>query len=197
MLVEVVFVIISLMATSWLAGLWSLPVGARIAYYPSLLYGVLKTSEKRQWYNRVDERIVLGALPFHKTAAELVEKENIGGVISLNESYEMRILCPTEKEWNELGVEQLHIPTVDFNNAPSVENIKKSMKFIEHLDVEKSIYVHCKAGRSRSATVVVCYLMHFKSMNVAEAIECIKSKRPHVVLADKHITRIHEFAKRI
>ena len=31
------------------------------------------------------------------------------------------------------------------------------MKFID--DVGPSVYVHCKAGRTRSATLVGCYLM--------------------------------------
>ena len=56
------------MATSWLAMVYSHPIGARLAYYPSLLYGVLRASPNRQWYNRIDDRIILGALPFHKTA---------------------------------------------------------------------------------------------------------------------------------
>ena len=57
-----------IMATSWLAMVYSHPIGAMLAYYPSLLYGVLRASPNRQWYNRIDDRIILGALPFHKTA---------------------------------------------------------------------------------------------------------------------------------
>ena len=148
-----------IMATSWLAMVYSHPIGARLAYYPSLLYGLLRASPNRQWYNRIDDRIILGALPSHKTAHELIQNENIATVISLNESYEMRFLCPSKEKWRSFGIKQLHIPTVDCNNAPSLKNIKESMEIINEIDMSKSIYVHCKAGRSCSATVAVCYLI--------------------------------------
>lgn len=189
----VVFFYSVIMATSWLAVVYSHPIGARLAYYPSLLYGVLRANPNRQWYNRIDDRIILGALPFHKTAHELIQNENIGAVISLNESYEMRFLCPSKQKWKSLGIRQLHIPTVDYNNAPSLENIKKSMEFVNEIDTSKSIYVHCKAGRSRSATVVVCYLIKYYKMSITEAMDFVRNKRPHIVLANKHVTRINEF----
>ena len=34
------------------------------------------------------------------------------------------------------------------------------MEFIEEMNVnENSVYVHCKAGRGRSTTLVACYLI--------------------------------------
>ena len=71
----------------------------------------------------------------------------------------MRFLCPSKEKWRSFGFKQLHVPTVDYNNGPSLKNIKKSMEIINEIDMSKSIYVHCKAGRSCSATVVVCYLI--------------------------------------
>ena len=65
------------------------------------------------------------------------------------------------KEWSEAGVEQLHIPTPDLVAAPSLPSLKEAVKFIHcHGNKGGSVYVHCKAGRTRSATVVACYLMN-------------------------------------
>ena len=64
------------------------------------------------------------------------------------------------QEWAEWGVMQLHLATVDFNNAPSQEMLRRGVAFIEKMNKnESSVYVHCKAGRGRSTTLVACYLM--------------------------------------
>ena len=37
----------------------------KLAFYPTLFYDVVMTKvSKRHWYNRVDETVLLGALPF-------------------------------------------------------------------------------------------------------------------------------------
>lgn len=183
------------MANSWVSSLVSHPIGARFVYYPTLLYGILRETQGRHWYNRIDNKVLLGALPLYKKAKEIVEKENVGGVITLNENYETRFLCPTTEEWNSMNVRHLRIPTVDFNNAPTLGQIHEAIAFIDEIEPSKSIYVHCKAGRSRSSVVVISYLMAKHTQNVDSSIEMVKEKRPHIVLASEHIKRLKEFSK--
>lgn len=181
------------MATSWLSPLWSHPIGARILYYPTLLFGITKTSGDRRWYDRIDDKVILGALPFRSTAKKLVATENVTRVVTLNESYETRCICPTENEWNLMGVEQICFPTVDYNNAPTMKQIKTSIKFIKEVENGTSVYVHCKAGRSRSATVVLCYLISQYDMNATTAFDFVKSKRPHIVLGQAQTNQVDNF----
>ena len=55
---------------------------------------------------------------------------------------------------------QLRIPTLDFDAAPSVEEIEEGVAFIKSFkEKNESVYIHCKAGRGRSALLVVCYLI--------------------------------------
>ena len=42
------------------------------------------------------------------------------------------------------------------------------------------IFVHCKAGKSRSATVVVAYLILFEGMKQRDAYDYVKNLRPEV-----------------
>lgn len=45
-----------------------------IAFYPSLAYNLARNylqPQRWQWYNRVDENLVLGALPFQSMVKEL------------------------------------------------------------------------------------------------------------------------------
>ncbi len=38
---------------------------ARVAFYPTLMYNVfMEKFSSRQWYTRMDDTVILGALPF-------------------------------------------------------------------------------------------------------------------------------------
>lgn len=64
------------------------------------------------------------------------------------------------------------------------ENIKcffdSAGKFIADNLKRHNVLVHCKAGVSRSATVVASYLMSSRAMTAAEALDLLRSKRPIV-----------------
>lgn len=182
------------MTTSFLWPVLSSPVGARIAFYPSLIYGWLVHGKQRRWYDHIDSGLILGGLPLHGVAKQLLMVEKVKAVLSINEDYENRFITPTENEWREMGISRMQIPTVDYNNAPSVDQIVVAVNFIiEHRKLMHAVYVHCKAGRSRSATVVICYLMKTKSLTMDAAVKLVKSRRPHIILGSAHIARISEF----
>jgi atypical dual specificity phosphatase len=42
------------------------------------------------------------------------------------------------------------------------------------------VYVHCKAGRARSATVVICWLVKYRGMTLNQAQQHLLRCRPHV-----------------
>ena len=93
-----------------------------------------------------------------------------GRGVLISESYGYIQHCSlflfTGQEWAEWGVTQLQLATIDFNNAPSQEMLWKGVGFIEKMDKNKnSVYVHCKAGRGRSTTLVACYLMKVEAIH--------------------------------
>lgn len=64
------------------------------------------------------------------------------------------------QEWHAAGVEQLRLSTVDLTGVPSLENLHRGVEFaLKYREQGSSVYVHCKAGRSRSATLVAAYLI--------------------------------------
>lgn len=64
------------------------------------------------------------------------------------------------QEWKHLGVDYIRFNVIDMFEAPSQEMLQEGVQFINNtLDKGGNVYVHCKAGRSRSATLVGCYLM--------------------------------------
>ncbi|KAL8600296.1 hypothetical protein ACOMHN_060914 [Nucella lapillus] len=170
-------------------------VFARVAFYPTLFYTYVMTLvSSRQWYSRVDQWVVVGGLPIRRVARQLVAEENVKGVVSLTQDFETKDLTPTEEEWREMGVEQLKLSTVDFTGTPSQDKIRLAVAFImRHRHANHSVYVHCKAGRTRSVTVVACYLIQANGWTPEQAVEFVKSRRPHIWLREKQLKSIATF----
>jgi atypical dual specificity phosphatase len=78
------------------------------------------------------------------------------------------------------------VPTVDFTEM-RLEDIEKGVEFVQrHLDQGGHVYIHCKAGRARSATIAVCWLVEAQGITPEEAQAKILLARPH---ANPHIFR--------
>ncbi|MBA0568048.1 hypothetical protein Golob_005567 [Gossypium lobatum] len=149
--------------------------GARILFYPTLLYNVFrnKIQSEFRWWDEVDQFLLLGAVPFPKDVRRL-KQLGVGGVITLNEPFETLAY----------GIDHLVIPTRDYLFAPSVSDISRAVDFIHNnASCGRTTYVHCKAGRGRSTTIVLCYLVEHKQMTPAGALEYVRSRRPRVLLA--------------
>ncbi|KAK3107390.1 hypothetical protein FSP39_013587 [Pinctada imbricata] len=170
---------------------------SRIAFYPTLFYNILMSKvTSREWYNRIDDNVILGALPLKSWNKTLVEKENVRGIVSLTEDFETKGLVNTQEEWAAVGVEQIKLSTVDYVGTPSQEQINEALTFIDrHQRQENSVYVHCKAGRTRSATVVACYLIQKHGYSPMEAVDFIRAKRPHIWLREAQLESLQEFHK--
>jgi len=45
---------------------------ARVTFYPTLLYNVfMEKVTQRNWYDRIDENVILGALPFRNISQKV------------------------------------------------------------------------------------------------------------------------------
>ncbi|KAL4567207.1 hypothetical protein LXL04_022783 [Taraxacum kok-saghyz] len=169
--------------------------GARALFYPTLLYNVVrnKIQTEFRWWDRVDQFILLGAVPFPTDVLHLKEL-GVGGVVTLNESYET--LVPSSLYYAH-GIEHLVIPTRDYLFAPMSDDICKAVEFIhENATSGKTTYVHCKAGRGRSTTIVLCYLVKHKHMTPDVAYNYVKSIRPRVRLAYSQWQAVQDYYKK-
>ncbi|XP_014506068.1 putative dual specificity protein phosphatase DSP8 [Vigna radiata var. radiata] len=166
--------------------------GARVLFYPTLFYNVVRNKIEAdfRWWDKVDEFILLGAVPFPIDVPHLKEL-GVRGVITLNESYET--LVPTTLYYTH-GINHLVIPTRDYYFAPSLHDIRRAVNFIhENALSGRTTYVHCKAGRGRSTTIVICYLVHHKMMTPDAAYNYVKSIRPRVLLASSQWQVVQEY----
>ncbi|KAF8696361.1 hypothetical protein HU200_037270 [Digitaria exilis] len=166
--------------------------GARVLFYPTLLYNVLRNRFESdfRWWDRVDKFILLGAVPFPSDVLRL-KQLGVQGVVTLNEPYET--LVPTSL-YQAHDIEHLVIPTRDYLFAPSLEDISQAIDFI-HRNASQggTTYVHCKAGRGRSTTIVLCYLIKYRSMTPEAALDHVRSIRPRVLLAPSQWQAVSTF----
>ena len=160
-----------------------------LVFYSSLAYNVvLYRLNIRAWYDRIDKVVLLGALPFRGKSSQLVmtrwapplvvnlllnnnnlvttrkqlrDQENVRAVISMNHDFELKPFSPTIEEYKKLGIEFLQLATRDFVEAPSMDNLRLGVELIEKYvkQPDSTVYIHCKAGRTRSATLAACYLI--------------------------------------
>merc|ERR1712216_950791 len=82
----------------------------------------------------------------------------VGGIVTLNQLWERQMLDP---DYEEAGLTYCILPTPDYV-APSLSDAIKGVHFIETTLAapgNKAVYVHCNAGKGRSAVVVLCWLM--------------------------------------
>ncbi|XP_073387247.1 phosphatidylglycerophosphate phosphatase PTPMT1-like [Physcomitrium patens] len=170
--------------------------GARMLFYPTLLYNVVrnKLESEFRWWDEIDEYVLLGAVPF---PGDVVRLKDVGvhAVVTMNEAYET--LVPTSM-YEAHGIDHMVIPTRDYMFAPSFGDIRRGVEFInDHVQRKQRTYVHCKAGRGRSTTVVLCYLVQYKGMTPMEAFQYVRGKRPRVLLASAQWRAVGEYSRRI
>ena len=129
----------------------------------SLCYSWLFPRQHRRW-DRITDSIILGAVPlWHADILHLRRAERVTGIINC---------C---REWNghtslyhREGIEQLHLPTLDFF-APTLEDCRRAIAFINARAARgESVFVHCKAGKGRSTTIVLCFLV------VSAKMRCVR-----------------------
>ncbi|HEV8052349.1 MAG TPA: dual specificity protein phosphatase family protein [Parachlamydiaceae bacterium] len=146
-------------------------------YHTSLAYTQASQfvySDTYQWWNQIkDTQIILGAIPLknqnhHLKIFELAAHSDTDtpklAILTLLEPFEYNseglFSIPVKPEdWEKMGVKQKTISAGDFHPLTQ-EQIRESVSFLEEQhDLGIPTYVHCKAGRGRSATAVVCFLM--------------------------------------
>lgn len=99
-------------------------------------------------------------------------------------------------------LEYKRIPILDNDNADIKEFLEPSFTFLsEKLNAFENgkggaTLVHCLVGSSRSATIVVYYLMRSGGLSTEQALNQLKSLRPIVNLNTRFLTPLQENSKK-
>ena len=150
---------------------------ARLLFLPTLVWNMSlgRALRVRAWWNQVDDGVWIGALPLRRDVSALYAL-GIRAVVNTCDEFQ-----GPQSTYRACGIVQLQVPTIDFT-VPSLEHVQQAVAFMnEHLSRGDGVYVHCKAGRGRSATVVLCWLMQAQGITPEEAQRRLLEARPHVM----------------
>lgn len=86
-----------------------------------------------------------------------------------------------EKYWkNVQKVRYLNILIEDVPESNILQYFRITNRFIESGLKRGSVLIHCLMGVSRSATIVIAFIMHRYHWRLAQALEYVRHKRPAV-----------------
>lgn len=164
---------------------------AAVVFYPTFVWNYLlgRTFKVRRWWDHVDPHVIVGAYPFKRDIEGLFQ-QGVRAVVNTCEEYNGPTL-----EYERLGIEQLHIPTTDFTH-PRLRDIELAVEFVQsHVLKGDTVYIHCKAGRARSATVALCWLVKYRGLTVEQAQTTLINSRPHINPRISQRPVVRQFAK--
>lgn len=162
------------------------------------------------WWTVIDVHVILGAIPLqNEDHVTKLKAEGVGAVLCLLEDFEMKpslyFQPVSEEDWNKENIKfmQVHVP--DGGGVP-VDDIMKCLEFIS-TNARSNIktYVHCKAGRGRSVSVVLCYLtmkhnIESGDTNLGDMMKLyddLKVSRPEIGLNEAQLTPIREYVRKL
>jgi protein-tyrosine phosphatase len=154
------------------------------------------TAEQKRWHdelyansemlpfewNWLEERIAAGRHPL--TAVDVVELAQAG----ITHILDLR----REEEWSEVfpgqealefcvacQIQRSHLPLTNLQ-APCDEDFQQASAWLETAlqDPSAKIYVHCRAGMERTATIVIAFYACRTGQDYDAAFEELKQKRP-------------------
>lgn len=162
-------------------------LAAAVVYYPTLWWNIFqgRLTRRWQWWTVLEPTLILGAVPF-RSDVEKLSKLGVKAIVNTCEEFPGHLDL-----YEKFGIEQFWMPTVDFR-PPKLADVQAAVSFMQRqIGAGKPVYVHCKAGRARSATVVVCYLAAHYDWTAEQALKWILERRPQVLktIANRHVVR--------
>jgi protein-tyrosine phosphatase len=118
-----------------------------------------------------------------------IERLNIKTIINVSKE------IPNFFEKNTT-IKYLQIPIKDDSENHITEFIRPTLEFLnlhEPYDENKSILIHCYMGSSRSASIVLLYLIYKYQYSYNAALELLLSKRPIVNINTNFLKDIYDF----
>jgi len=137
----------------------------------------------------VDGLLFLGSRHVRDHELNYWQQKNIKYVIDLSEILQL-------PQYDGIHYEVLHI--VDSENEEISKFFEVAHNIIQKAQAEHvAVFVHCNQGISRSASVVIAYLIKYKQMTLKQAWDFTKSKRSVVFPNQGFLAQLIKFEKEV
>jgi protein-tyrosine phosphatase len=156
----------------------------RMRYEGGLFYA--EVMYPNDWWNKIAPyNIILGALPLDdKGHLRSIIDLGVNSVIAVVEDYELAegwVHRPVSKQqWVKHGITMDQIEAEDF--SPLTPNqMKKGVSILSwYLSKNTTVYIHCKSGVGRSASIVIAYVMITGKLSYKAAHALVANSRSHI-----------------
>jgi protein-tyrosine phosphatase len=130
--------------------------------------------------NQIDEKIFLGN---YYGALNKLELELYGITHILNCALGLPNPHPDFFKYENLDM-------IDVEEENLLHYLERALKFIDRAD---KVYIHCHAGISRSASIVIGYFMYKNKISYEESYNIVKKKRNKIYPNDGFIEQLKNF----
>ena len=124
-------------------------------------------------WDELTPRVWLGSLPDEGTARRLLEA-GVTQMLDTTAEFEAPRVF-----WGHGGYRNLAVSDL---TAPTQEQLREAAEFIEAGQREGIVFVHCKAGYSRTAAAAGAWLVLKQGMSAEEAVRKMKEARAGMVV---------------
>ncbi|CAD8068556.1 unnamed protein product [Paramecium sonneborni] len=148
--------------------------------------------------------------PFYKDSTKILEPENedlhkgflfLGNIKSaqpynLSPKLITAVLTVTKESkvvYENPNIKHFKLDVEDIENQDLSQFFDKCFTFIDENLQQGNVLVHCMAGVSRSACIVIAYIMKTKKMSFRDAFQFVKSKRTIVWPNDGFVEQLKKF----
>jgi protein-tyrosine phosphatase/membrane-associated phospholipid phosphatase len=136
-------------------------------------------------YDEVVPGVLIGRTTTEAEAAEAV-KRGVTAVLDLTAEFSEAAAF--------LDARYRNVPILDLT-APTQDQLQAAAAFIAEESANGTVYVHCKIGYSRTASVVGAYLLASgQATMIDEAIEILQAARPSIVIRPEAMEALRAFA---
>lgn len=121
---------------------------------------------------------------YNASNTNTINKYNIKSIVN--------VTCEIPNYYENAGIEYYNIEILDNNeNNFTKYQFDNVMNFMEN--AKCNILVHCYMGSSRSATIIVLYLMRKYKYSLEDAIEFVRNKRDIVNINKNFVQNLEHF----
>ena len=119
----------------------------------------------------------------HKSFVEKCQLDYVVSAVESKETTTSFFATPfLKRDWQQISCKQVALRTPDFQSMPLLLIHSGVMLIKDIVGERKKVLIHCKAGKTRSASLVVAYLSTFGGFGLEKSLKYVKEKRPMINL---------------